>query len=470
MLCLSITRSSDLSIIRQIYQQIRERILNGELRSGEKLPSTRELSSQLSVSRNVILEAYDQLLSEGYIVSRRGSGTFVAEGIYLKKDPLPSASIIRRTEEASQDHLIIDFRSGLPSLDQFPRKTWARLAYHTWSEASSTLLEYDHPEGRIELRELLSHYLLKTRRVVCRPEQIIITSGAVQALSLVAQLLITTGDKVIIEDPITQDIQTMFKAAGADLYPVPVDHHGMNTSFLPASLDPAFIFFTPSHQFPLGGVLPIQRQVQLIHYARKKGCFLVEDDYDSEFRYDGSPVSSLQGLEPERVIYIGSFSKILSPALRLGYIILPSALVDRARMIKRYSDLHSSSMDQLILARFINEGYLNRHILKMKKIYKRRRDYLISRLKAAFKEKVRLYGYSTGLHLIAEFPDLVFDSHNLAIIQQMGIKVYPVEEHAIQKGMHAHRLIIGYGHLTLEEIKEGVKRLESAWKNIQAER
>ncbi|MDA1872112.1 PLP-dependent aminotransferase family protein [Bacillus cereus] len=463
MLWIPIDRSLDISLIRQVYHQIRERILNGELQSGDKLPATRELSSELGVSRNVILEAYDQLFSEGFLVTRQGAGTFIAEGAYLeqrKKSTLIDS--LYWCEETNKESNIINFRSGIPALDLFPRKGWAKLSHTIWNETPPSTFGYDIPQGRPELRKVLSRYLLKTRGVFCQPEQLVITSGATQALTLVSKLLLSSGDEVLIEDPITNDIQTIFKNSGAFLSPIPVDDNGMNTSLLPANKNPKFIFITPSHQFPLGGTLPIQRRVQLVNYSRKTNCYLIEDDYDSEFRYEGSPVSSLQGLDPERVLYIGSFSKILSPSLRMGYLVLPSHLVEKCRRVKWFSDLHTPSLNQLILAKFIAEGYLERHIMKMKKIYKNRRDFLIQQLQSAFSNTINIFGYSTGLHLIVEFNQVQFTKELLEKIQQLGVKVYPVEDHAIEKGKHHNRIIIGYGHLTTEEIKEGVSRLQRA--------
>lgn len=460
MLWIPIDRSLDIPLIKQVYQEIRERILNGQLQSDEKLPSTRELSSELKVSRNVILEAYDQLLAEGFLVSRRGSGTYVAAGAFLEqRERTPLFHSLDLSEENKKEASMINFRSGIPALDLFPRKTWAKLSYTIWSETSPSAFGYDFPEGRPELRQVLSQYLLKTRGVDCHPDQIVITSGATQAMTLVSKLLLSPDDTVIMEDPITNDIQTIFKTTGARLYPVPVDENGMKTSLLPLNKNPRFIFVTPSHQFPLGGTLPIQRRIQLIHYARQTNCYLVEDDYDSEFRYEGPPVSSLQGLEPERVLYIGSFSKILSPALRMGYLILPSQLIEQCRKLKWFSDLHTPSLDQLILARFIKEGHLERHIAKMKKIYKSRRDFLVHCLKITFSNKMNIFGDTTGIHLIAEFKKQHFSKELIEEIEQFGVKIYPVEDHTIEKGKHPNQIIFGYGHLSNEEIEEGITRL-----------
>lgn len=463
MLWIPIDRSLDIPLIRQIHQHIRGRILSGHLKSGDKLPSTRELSAELKVSRNIVIEAYDQLAAEGFINSRTGAGTYVASGTFLEQ--YRNASLFRLSGEDEKNntaHNIIDFRSGIPALDLFPRKIWARLSSAIWNDTPPYTFGYDIPEGRMELRRALSLYLLKTRGVECHPDQIVITSGATQAMALVSKLLLSPGETVMMEDPITQDIQAIFESTGAQLYPIPVDKDGMMTSMLPLELSPRLVYVTPSHQFPLGGTLPIQRRIQLIHYSRKRNCYIIEDDYDSEFRYDGPPVSSLQGVEPARVLYIGSFSKILSPALRMGYLILPSQLIEEGRRLKWFSDLHTPSIDQLVLAYFIQEGYLEKHIAKMKKIYKSRRDILIQCLESSFSNKVEILGHSTGLHLIAEFEEMPFSEEMLGKIEQFGVKVYSVQEHAIEKGKNLNQLILGYGHLNNEEIEEGVARLKQA--------
>ncbi|MED4889547.1 PLP-dependent aminotransferase family protein [Lysinibacillus sp. FSL R7-0073] len=463
MLWIPIDRASDIPLNRQIYLQIREKILCGHLHAGEKLASTRELSVDLKVSRNVILEAYDQLLAEGFLIARRGAGTFVAEGALLTQQTKPF--ITNKAEDSIVRKEVINFRSGIPALNLFPRKTWAKISQQLWQGSETSVLGYGAPEGRLELRQTLAHYLLRTRGVECYPEQIIITSGATQAMMLVSRLLLSPDDMAIMEDPITNDIQTIFKASGATIYPIPVDELGMKTSLLPDNINPKLVFLTPSHQFPLGSTLPIQRRIQLIEYARKKHCFLIEDDYDSEFRYEGPPVSSLQGLNPELVLYIGSFSKILSPALRIGYIILPPKLIEKCRQLKWFTDLHTPSLEQLTLSRFIQEGYMERHITKMKKLYKSQRDFLIHCLQSTFSHNIKIFGYSTGMHLVVEFEKIDFTINLLQKIEQFGIKVYPVEDHTIKKGKYNNRLIIGYSHLQKNEIELGITRLFQAITN-----
>ncbi|WP_075980133.1 MocR-like pyridoxine biosynthesis transcription factor PdxR [Bacillus massilinigeriensis] len=458
MLWIPIDRTLDIPLKRQVYEYIRKLILNGELKAGDKLPATRECASQLGISRNVVIEAFEQLLAEGYIVGHQGSGTFVAEGTFLEQMQEEQTTTLEISEEGMQEKGVIDFRSGIPALDMFPKKDWGRLAKEVCLEAPDYTFGYDHPEGRLELRKILSQYLRRTRGVKCHADQIVITSGATQAFSLITKLLLSQDDKVIIEDPITNEIQTIFTSTGATLIPIAVDEQGMRTDLLSVGEKPKFIFVTPSHQFPLGSILPIQRRIQLIQYARANECYIVEDDYDSEFRYDGEPISSLQGLDSERVIYVGTFSKNLSPALRMGYLVLPQALIERCRSLKWFHDLHTPSLNQMLLARFIEEGLLDRHIRKMRKVYMKRREVLRKALTREFGQSVDILGDSTGLHLIAEFKEVGFTEKLIERLYQSNVKVYPVEHHTIQKGRHVNKVILGYGNLREEEIEEGVCR------------
>ncbi|MBP1081756.1 MULTISPECIES: MocR-like pyridoxine biosynthesis transcription factor PdxR [Bacillus] len=447
-------------MIRQVYNEISGKILDGSLPAGEKLPSSRELAKAIHVSRNVVLEAYDLLMVEGFVFSKKGSVTYVAEGAFLKREywEQPVSSPIHSVHKKEMIH----FRSGIPDLRHFPRKIWARLSQAVWTEISDHTLGYGSPEGAEELRRELVSYLLKTRGVKCSKEQIVITSGATQALTIVGRMLLREDDPVVLEDPITDDIQQIFKNAGGNLYPVSVDEEGLDTSLLPENVIPAFTFVTPSHQFPLGGTLSIQRRIELLQFARKTNSYVVEDDYDSEFRYDGPPLSTLQRLDPHRVIYIGSFSKILSPALRIGYIILPSNLVEKCRSVKWFSDLHTPAPEQLVLARFLAAGHMDRYVSKMKKVYRQRRDLIINKLKEAFPADIQISGHSTGLHFIADFPFATFSENDLLQMEEDGVKLYSVEQHAITRGIHKGKLVIGYGHLNNEEIQQGIRCLKNA--------
>ncbi|RNB85134.1 PLP-dependent aminotransferase family protein [Brevibacillus fluminis] len=457
---LTVDRTSELPLIRQIFEQIRGNILSGAWKAGEKLPSTRELSKSLQVSRNVVTEAYELLFAEGFIHGHHGSGTYVSEGACLPhyESPLPHAS----SPTAALIQPAIDFRSGIPDLTLFPRRRWGRLLQEVSLTADADSFGYGKPEGRPELREELARYLGRVRGVSCSPEEIVITSGTTQALSLAARLLLQPGDVAAIEDPITRDIQAIISATGCVLHPVPVDLQGMRTDLLSDAIRPKLVFVTPSHQFPLGSTLPIQRRIQLLQYARQTGAYVVEDDYDSEFRHVGPPISSLQGLAPERVIYVGTFSKILSPALRIGYLVLPTALVERCRELKWFADLHTASFMQLALARFLAEGDLARHINRMKKLYRKRRDFLIGALRNQFGDRVAISGESTGMHLIATFAGHCFTPSFFERAARTGVLVYPVEAHAIVSGRHDDRLILGYGHLQEDQIAEGIIRLAEA--------
>ncbi len=462
MIWIVLDRKSDISLTKQIYQQIRNSILHGTIKSGEKLPSTRELAATLSVSRNIVLEVYELLIAEGYLIGAPGSGTYVAEGTFLADTPSKRTHTISGDNNISKDNNdLIDFRSGIPALEAFPRKKWSQLEQQIWTDSPVANLSYGPPEGRLELREAICNHLHKYRGVEAEPNQIIVTTGAVQSLSLLTQILLAPDRPYIIEEPIHREIQNIFSFNSSNKYPIPVDEFGLKTDLLPAELKPALVMVTPSHQYPLGVVLPIQRRIELIEYARTSGCYIIEDDYDSEYRYEGPPISSLQGLDPNWVIYIGSFSKVLFPALRLGYMIVPSVLVKICRQYKHLQDNHSQILPQLTLARFIKEGYLEQHIAKMKKIYQKKRDLLISCLRDKFINEIKITGQSTGLHLIVEFVSIKFTTDLLEEIKKTGVKVHPVEEHAFQKGFHSQKIIIGYSHLSPEEIKEGVSRLHS---------
>ncbi|MBD2102757.1 PLP-dependent aminotransferase family protein [Leptolyngbya sp. FACHB-261] len=474
MFWIPLEKSSPTPLTRQVYEYLREQILRGELASGQQLPATRELALNLGVSRNIILLAYEQLLAEGCLEGRPGSGTYVAEGAYLASlaGRLPVANSVASPRNSGVDPVSpaltekltdwIDFRSGIPALDQFPRKLWGQLSRQVCVEAPPSQLGYGIAEGCAELRTVLAQYLSRTRGVHCHPDHLVITSGAAQAFALVTKLLLRAGEVAIVEDPVTSELHEIFTTTGATLYPVAVDQQGLRTDLLPENINPKFVFLTPSHQFPLGGILPIQRRIELIQFARTTNCFLLEDDYDSEFRYEGAPLSSLQGLAPEQVLYVGTFSKILSPALRLGYLIVPPSLVEPCRKLKRLADLHTSVLEQLTLARLIESGHLERHIAKMKKLYRQHRNLLVASLFKHFSTDVKILGGSTGLHLVAEFQHVEFSETVLQKIAQHQVRVYPVEVHAIRKGQHCNRIILGYGNLTDIMIETGIQRLQAA--------
>ncbi len=458
MIWIEIEKNSGVPIIRQIYNQICEKILKGELKGGDQLPSTRELATFFNVSRNVVLEAYEMLLAEGYTISKPNVGTFVAEAAVLDEKPIPASELVTTINnfytELNND--IIDFRPGVPALDLIPRKKWIQIRNETLLDSPDYIFGYGFPEGRTELRNSICRYLQRTRGLNCHPDQVVITSSSVQSFSILSRILLNNTDSYILEDPLHVEIKKVFTLASSSSHSIPVDNNGIQTALLPKNIDPKFIFVTPSHQYPLGGTLPIQRRIELIQYARSKDCYIIEDDYDSEYRYTGSPVSSLQGLDPDHVIYAGTFSKVMFPSIRLAYVILPWSLVNDFREYKRRSDYFTNITDQLAMSKFIDNMLLDRHISKMKKIYHKRRNYLIDSLNRNFGSEIKIHGESTGLHLICEFSSYEFSEELVHYIYTLGVGVYPVWVHSCRKDYPNNLVIMGYSHLDLKKIESGV--------------
>lgn len=462
MVPISLDRTSAIPLIRQIYDNMRAQILSGSLRPGSRLPSSRELAGQLGVSRNVVMEAFEMLYSEGFTTARHGSGTFVALGTCYTTaaagQGIAAASVSMGYESP---HGVINFKPGTPDLREFPLRAWLQAVKAAYQHPVDDAMGYGQPEGRRELRRAIREYVVNQRGVACDPDQIVITAGTTQAIGIACHLLLGERRDVVLEDPITRDIQLIVQGEGGVIHPVTVDDHGMVVDELPPDVVPAFIYVTPSHQFPLGGTLPIQRRIGLLAYAERTGAYLIEDDYDSEFRFDGPPLGSLHGLAPDRVVYIGTFSKTLSPALRTGYLILPPALVGEGRGRKWHCDLHNETPTQLALAHFIAQGGYLRHLARMKRLYARKRQIVERALTGAFSDRVRIMGSATGLHLAARFTGIDFTPELLSEMEKGGVRVYPAEAHAIRPGLLNDTLIIGYGNLGEEQIERGVRILRA---------
>lgn len=461
-------KKSGVPVSRQLYEKIKFFILSGVLREREKLPSSRTLGKDLNIARSTVLEAYDQLIAEGYLEARQGSGTTVARGIVaMARTPVDAAAARLRPEEhhmgqeAHSGH--ISFRSGIPDLEAFPKGDWAKIYARVSESLPSASFRYGEPEGVWELREAIAAYLFRMRGIRVSPRRVMITSGSTQGLSLVARLLRNKGDVVFVEDPAHTGMAAVVNRTGLRVQGVGVDAQGMDVSALQKFLaaprpDVAFVYTTPSHQYPLGAILPIQRRQALVRFAREMSCVVVEDDYDSEFRYEGAPTSALYELDPETVIYLGSFSKILAPALRLGFALIPESMLDDWRNEKRYMDVHTDALSQYALAAFISKGGLERHIWKMKKIYARKRSHLLQCLAENFGGAVTIRGQATGLHLVASFSDSVFTDGLTETLYARGVKVYPVERYSLSAdGSHTNEIILGYSHLTHEEISRGLE-------------
>lgn len=444
-------RASEQPLKRQIYQKLKECIMSGHLKSNDALPSTRELSHALGVSRNTVGEAYDMLIAEGFVISRQGTATRVADGLSITKtysDPCVNAPPKRQ--------LKADFRTGRPDLRLFPQFLWRQLLHKASEELPLALYGYTGPQGLPTLRTEISAWLLRSRGVTVSPDDIFITSGATQALHLLTDLLCRNGKKVLMEDPCHNGMLQTFLQKGCMVVPVPVDYQGMQTQCLPDEKDVCAVYVTPSHQFPLGGILPASRRATLIRFARENDLYIIEDDYDSEFRYCGEPIAPLYTMDPQRVIYVGTFSKTLFPALRIGYVILPKPLHSRWGIIRTHMDVQNPPFEQAALAEFFHTRKLDRHVQKMRRIYGHRRHVLMETLKDAFGGGWTAYGDAAGLHIAIDFPNQCFDEMFRESCLQNGIYLKTVESHCIEKGRHQSKLLMGYGHLEPEEIRNGI--------------
>jgi len=462
MLHIFLDKTKKRSYTKQIYMEIRKKILSGDLDAGNALPSSRDLSLELSVARNTVLTAYDMLVSEGIVYSTAGSGFYVKSGV--KREP-QNISVLSQQTASLSDLLIteetINFDSGLPALDLFPRQKWNRAVSKAFMNGPVSALGYDDPQGRPEFRNILCAYLKKTRGILCSPEQIIITAGTKQGLSLAAKCLLNSKSEVWMENPSNVNVKKIFSYHTNQIIPFEVDAEGLQPQSFPAHGKPALIFTTPSHQFPMGGILPMQRRIELTQFARKSGTYLLEDDYDSEFTYDKSPANSLFELDSEHVIYAGTFSKVLFPSVRLGYLIVPLCLAAKMRELKRLADHHSNSVYQLALMRYIETGDLERHIKRMKKEYRKRRGYLLDLLDSYFGKHVRIYGAAAGMHVVAEFENAVFTDERIRRLLQAGVYVVPVESHSLTKGTHTNQIILGYAGLQKEAMVRGLDLLKT---------
>ncbi len=455
MLGIVLNRTGELSLRRQIYQALKEAMTLGRLAAGEVLPSTRELAHALGVSRNTVCEAYDMLIAEGYAESRQGAPTRVAAGLLLdvmeKAPERPQAP--RRIWKA-------DFRTGQPELRLFPWAAFVQVLHRCADSLPLSQLGYAGAQGLSALRAEISGWLYRIRGIQADPKDIFITAGATHALHIASEVLAALGKHVLVEDPCHSGMLQTFAEKGYTVCPVPVDAKGMTTDGI-GEYPPGPVYVTPSHQFPMGGILTASRRAALIQYTRANDTYIIEDDYDSEFRYAGEPVSPMVAMDNQRVIYVGTFSKVLYPALRIGYAIVPRPLQERWSRLRTHTDVQNPSIEQAALAEFMRSRKLDRHVLAMRKAYGRRRQTLIDSLTEDFGHRWQPWGDTAGLHLAAAFPGVRFDAAFLEEAKRQGIRLSTVEAHCIEKGRHEDKLLLGYGHLTPEEIKSGVVRLKA---------
>jgi GntR family transcriptional regulator/MocR family aminotransferase len=460
-------------LVRQIYLGFRQAILQGVLSKAERLPSTRELAEQLAVSRTVVVLAYEQLLAEGFVQGRAGSGTYVAE---ISRPGRPrfreSHAEIRLSRfgsslEAIEPRVVVpnkpatslryDFAYGRSDLACFPFETWRRLLLRHARQAPVRELDYGPAAGSVALREALSVHLRRSRAVVCDPSQVIVVNGSQQALDLIARVLIERGDRVAVENPCYQGAREVLRAAGARLLPVPVDRDGLNPVRLPQRARMAFV--TPSHQFPSGAILSLARRMALLDWAKRNAAVVVEDDYDGEFRYQGQPVESLQGLDTEsRVVYIGTFSRTIFSSLRIGYLIVPKSLIAVFTAAKWLCDRHTATLEQETLAEFIGSGMYERHLRRVRRRNAARREALLGAIDKHLGDRVEVTGQGAGAHVVLWLRSRLSES---AVIEQAAsrdVGVYGIAPYFLRQPSRK-ALVLGYSRMKEADIREGIRRL-----------
>jgi GntR family transcriptional regulator/MocR family aminotransferase len=476
-------------LYQQLYRTLREAILSGRVGCGGKLPSTRALAEELGISRNVVLIAYEQLESEGYVSGRGGSGTYASailpEGmIEAARLNVASAPRTIRTQTAQISSygrrvwkkgarevptsakrvrpLRYDFQYWAGAEDDFPNGIWKRLVGRA---LRSPALDYGQQEGQEELRVAIAEHLQRFRAVRCTPEQLLVVNGSQQALDLTARVLIDAGDSIVMEDPSYKGARDIFLAAGAKVIPIPVDRDGLQVSRLPRQGCRARLaYITPSHQFPTGAILSLDRRLELLDWAYRNNTYIVEDDFDADYRYDGRPIESVQGLDRTgRVIYVGTFSRILSPAVRVGYMVLPHALVRPVAEAKWLTDRHTPTLQQKVLNDFIREGHLDRCLRRSRTRNARRRAALLTALKECFGNSIEVTGAHSGVHLFVRFPGM-HGQRLLRMIERAaraGVGVYSAKPYYLRPNKRSE-LLLGYASLNTGDIREGVRILSQA--------
>ena len=451
----------------RLYSILRQWIQCGRLPGNSRLPSSRTLARELTLGRNTVLGAFDQLLAEGFIESRPGAGTFVTELLHLS-DP-ESSSSRPATLSPRGNRLLANsglpgiasgtFAPGVPALDLFPHTLWHRLIQRHLRKTPDAWLNYQDEGGVRALREAICNYVRLSRSVKCTPEQVLIVNGAQQAFELIARLLADNGECAWMEEPGYVGARAALQAAELNVVPVPVDAQGLDPSQVRASETPRLIYTTPSHQYPCGVTLSLERRLELLALAQQHDAWIIEDDYDSEFRYRTQPIASLQGLsDAQRVLYVGTFSKVMYPGLRLGYLILPHSLVESFRRVQARLYREGHYPLQAALAEFIAKGHFARHIKRMRKAYQQRQALLRQVLAPAIDRGLLLSPGNSGMHLLARLP---LGSDEQALMEkgaQHNIVLRPLGRHYLGKP-DSSGLVLGYASASEDEIRRAGKLL-----------
>jgi GntR family transcriptional regulator/MocR family aminotransferase len=453
---------------RRLAQLLQQAILSGQLASGAKLPSSRAMGADLGIARNTVTQVYEQLHAEGYVLAQTGSGTYVADtspNRLLDIDLRPGRRPLRDHQRLSRrGRRTIEmagvgkqqwgaFMPGIPDVTEFPLKTWNRLQNRVWREIRPELMTYAQGGGYRPLRRALADWLRVARAASCLPEQVIVTTGIHQSLDLAIRLLCDVGDEVWIEEPCYWGIRNLLLSSGLKTVPIPVDDEGMKPAPRHLARPPRLIICTPSHQYPLGCVMSLARRRMLLEYARQHDCWIVEDDYDSEFRYGISPLASLQGLDRYgQVIYVSSFSKLLFPSMRVGYMVVPGTMADL--FAQGIAELYREGqmMTQAILAEFIDEGYLGSHIRRMRGLYAERREVLLAAVRTRYGERFPIHGGESGLHMALELPHLKDDLAVARRAQELGILTRALSGYYSTARAARRGLILGYASVPADRI------------------
>lgn len=450
-------RSGSVSLPRQIYDFIRDDVLSGRLSPHEVLPSERDLARQLGVSRNTVNEAYEMLRTEGFVNSRPGSRTRVSGGLAML--PPDSSGGLPALPPASADTgESVDFTTGSPDLTRFPHGLWNRIAAKTLTELPDEFKDYTGPEGYPPLRRETAAWLFRSRGIIVDAEDVFITAGSLQAFNILVDLLRRRGGGFALESPCHPGFYEAAERRGVPVCRMPVDESGARFDALPDAVCAYCV--TPSHQFPLGVVLSAKRRVALIKRARTEGAFILEDDYDSEYRFRGMPVSPLHSLDSSRVIYMGTFSKSLYPALRVGFVVLPKPLRESWRAVRGGLDVQNPLWEQAALAEFLRSRKMDRHVNRMRRLYGEKRKVLLDLVDSLFGERAIVWGDLSGLHVTLQVLGMRFDDAFRDHALQRGLRIHPLESYC-PSGAHGDKLLIGYGHLDDESLRKGMKILRN---------
>jgi GntR family transcriptional regulator/MocR family aminotransferase len=469
---------------RQLYDWFRKAIVDGQMRPGQQVPSSRSLATELKISRIPVLNAYEQLHAEGYFETFVGAGTCVAssipddtlspsarkeqkglEKIVEKRSPRRMSRrgvALTRVSAQSWLNCLGAFRVSLPALDQFPIDIWAKLLARHARKQPQGIMAYGDAMGYLPFRETIAEYLGAVRGVRCEASQILVTTGSQQALQISAQVLLDPKDRVWMEEPGYPGARQAFMTVGAQLIPARVDHDGMNVEeIIRRGRDARAVYVTPSHQYPMGVTMGAARRMLLLNWAARSGAWIIEDDYDSEFRFGSRPIASLQGLDTDgRVIYVGTFSKVMFPALRLGYLVVPKDLMPAFSAARDAADIFSATLYQSVLTDFIREGYFGRHIRRMRMLYMDRRRALIKAIRTQMGEMLKAIGAEAGMHLAALLPPGADDVAVSRKAAQKGISAMPLSS-CYLKPPTKPGLILGYGGANTHQIHEGIRELRT---------